>query len=271
MSAVEPKNQMLHRSRLTHTKESVSTIPAEAPRTAITGSCRRTSSTHAVPASPAADHPDAERPQNQRHTADHPFPKHESTRDDDQPDPPILPAHPRVVHMFDDAADEPRKRERRRVEEPDRKRHPGRYPLRVRPAGTDCIRLRRRHEPEENREKNHEDAALLRKLSVAYPRHDISHERGGGRGRSKHIRTKQPRETEPHERGRGGERWAGDLVGALVQRVRSSRDYNGQTRPDELSVELRARRGADEMSRLQVLHEVSGPAPPWTKGAPRKH
>ena len=87
-----------------------------------------------------------------------------------------------------------------------------------------------------------------------------------GAGRADGRRTEEAREAEPDVRGRRGERGPGDLVCALVERIRGRGHHDRQTGADELSEELRAGRGADEVARLEVLHEVARPGGRGGKG-----
>lgn len=119
-------------------------------------------------ASPATRHADTKRPQYQTHDAHDALTQHETTRDHYQAN--IFPAalsHFLVIYELDDATDETRKREGRRVQKTDCEGDSGRDPLRVPELTTRCMSLEGGDGAEDDCERKHEQATVGRQLAVA--------------------------------------------------------------------------------------------------------
>lgn len=70
--------------------------------------------------------------------------------------------------------------------------------------------------------------------------------------------TEETGEGEPDVGCGGGEGRSGDGVGEVVEVVGCDGDEDGEGGADELTVELGAGGGLDEVSCFEVLHEISG-------------
>ena len=119
-----------------------------------------------MPASPTARNTNAPRPQYQGHDTDYTLAEHKAACDDDELDSASLAAYPRVVYVLDDAADQPRDGEGRRVEESDSERDTRRDPFYVRQTLSLRERLESRDDSENDREYHHEFAALRRQVAI---------------------------------------------------------------------------------------------------------
>ena len=71
-----------------------------------------------------------------------------------------------MVDMLNDTSDETCERKGRSIEKPDGERYPRRNPRGVPQPMSGGIRLERRDQGEQNREKDHENCALLREATI---------------------------------------------------------------------------------------------------------
>ena len=96
-----------------------------------TSSCG-TPSTQPVSAPPTTRDTDSPRSQYQGHDADHTLAQHKTARNNYELDTAFLAAYAGVIDVLNDAADQTRDREGRRVEEPNREGDAGWDPFHVR-------------------------------------------------------------------------------------------------------------------------------------------